>query len=162
MKNNKAYKGEAKSFLIQSLKRKKWPLKICVHWPFAVNSDGYGRVNWDGVNSHVSRLICESFHGAALDKKMQVAHSCGERSCINPRHLRWATKKENEADKKIHGTVGAARGENNASSKLKPLDIFAIRKAKGREFLKITAKRFGVHLSVVSKIQRGALWRSIK
>lgn len=35
---------------------------------------------------------------------------------MNPKHLRWATQKENIADKFIHGTI--ARGSKNGNSKL--------------------------------------------
>jgi hypothetical protein len=34
----------------------------------------------------------------------QAAHSCGQASCVNPAHLRFATAVENAADKNIHGT----------------------------------------------------------
>jgi hypothetical protein len=42
--------------------------------------------------------------GPAPSPKHHAAHLCGNRSCLNKRHLVWATPKENEAHKKAHGT----------------------------------------------------------
>ena len=159
MKRRKlAKRGEAKKFLSDILNRKRFG-NDCIEWPFAVNNDGYGRVNWKNKNVHASVLVCGFFKKKGKGK--QVAHSCGRRNCLNPKHLRWATKSENEADKKIHGTVPNMKGERNFRSKLKASDVVKIRKLRGKEFMKITADRYDVHLSVISKIQNKQIWTSV-
>lgn len=35
----------------------------------------------------------------------EAAHSCGNKTCINPRHLRWADHASNMEDAKAHGTL---------------------------------------------------------
>ena len=154
-----AKRGQAKNFLIEIFGERRFP-KNCIDWPFAVNEDGYGRVNWENKNSTDSRIVCEHFKGTPPRDK-QVAHTCGRRRCVNPKHLRWATKEENEADKKIHGSVANMRGESNPRSKLTNSDISEIRKLRGKEFMKDTAARYGVHLSLISKIQNRQLWTSV-
>lgn len=61
----------------------------------------------DGSRSRqrVNRLVCEAFHGPAkYPSIMDAAHRNGFKTSNTPGNLRWATKKENEADKAKHGT----------------------------------------------------------
>lgn len=78
----------------------------CLAWPYAADANGYGQVRKDGKSRYVTRLICEEFHGPSPTDKHQAAHSCGNghKGCCNPRHLRWATVRDNHADKRRHGT----------------------------------------------------------
>jgi hypothetical protein len=57
----------------------------------------------------------------------EAAHSCGRghEGCVNPKHLRWATHKENQADKEGHGTI--LRGEQHPAAKLSEADVLEIR-----------------------------------
>ena len=78
----------------------------CVLWPFAKGKGGYGVI---GVSPGVVRgthvVACEMRHGLPPTPAHEVAHSCQTPSCMNYRHLRWATHVENQADMKIHGTL---------------------------------------------------------
>ena len=78
----------------------------CVIWPHSTNSKGYGLVQTNGKVQTVHSVVCAMHNGPRPEGK-QVAHSCGVRACMNYRHVRWATQAENEADKRIHGTVRA-------------------------------------------------------
>jgi hypothetical protein len=52
-----------------------------------------------------SDIICERVCVAANGEKPtfshEVAHSCNNGKCINRHHLRWATRAENMADRKL-------------------------------------------------------------
>lgn len=76
----------------------------CILWSWPPINSGYGQINLDGRRQLAHRVVCEQAHGQPPSEKHEAAHSCGKRLCINPRHLRWATKPENEADKLLHGT----------------------------------------------------------
>lgn len=83
----------------------------CVEWLFSKNSKGYGLVSVDGKVRTTHSVVCER-HNGPRPTGYHAAHRCGTKACINYRHLRWATPKENEADKRDHGRVcvGARNG----------------------------------------------------
>lgn len=78
----------------------------CLAWPYAKDPNGYGQVRVGGRTHYVTRLVCEKIHGKPPTGRHQAAHSCGRghEGCCNPKHLRWATVRENHLDKKAHGT----------------------------------------------------------
>jgi hypothetical protein len=81
----------------------------CIAWPFAVRkSSGYGahstRKAGKKRNYDAHRFVCSEAHGSP-PPGMQAAHSCGNKLCVNPKHLYWATAKENLQDAKRHGTL---------------------------------------------------------
>lgn len=69
-----------------------------------MHQKGYGLIRIDGVMCRVHRLVCIRRHGPPPTDDLEAAHSCGNAGCVNPRHIRWATRFENAADKKLHGT----------------------------------------------------------
>lgn len=78
----------------------------CVVWPYSRNPQGYGQTFYCGEVMGAHRVMCILEHGEPPSERHQAAHSCGNGSggCINPDHLRWATPKENIADKfNLHG-----------------------------------------------------------
>lgn len=78
----------------------------CLLWPYSTAGNGYGAFYQNGRTTYVHRFVCAEVNGPAPTPKHQVAHSCGKGhlGCVAPSHLRWATKKENEHDKFLHGT----------------------------------------------------------
>lgn len=129
----------------------------CISWPYAKDRNGYGLIATNGSNQIVSRRICERLYGPPTEERPQAAHSCGcgHLGCVNPRHLRWASIKENHADKIGHGT--APRGENNYNSKLTEEDVRVIRSSKGVSQREL-ARRFGVSFSQISDIIARKRW----
>jgi hypothetical protein len=76
----------------------------CLLWRYSRFWTGYGSIYIDGRRRLVHRVACEHRHGRPPTPSHQAAHNCGNGhlGCVNPRHLRWATRKENMADKAIH------------------------------------------------------------
>lgn len=125
----------------------------CILWPYGNNGKGYGQVYVEGKHKYVHRLACESAHGPAPTGHL-AAHSCRNRHCMNPRHLRWATPSQNTADMITDNTV--LRGEKNPSGKLTEADVLEIRSATGTQTE--IARRFGVSQPIVSRIRSKAIW----
>jgi len=133
----------------------KWAGDDCLIWPFARLPNGYGRANIRGVGALAHRHMCALVNGAPAHQKMQAAHTCGmgHLGCVNPKHLRWATARENHADKYSHGT--ANNGANNGTAKLSWQQADEIRKAEGVVMATELAKHYGIAGSTVYRIWRG-------
>lgn len=130
----------------------------CLFWPYNRNNMGYGQIWKDGRYGVVSRFLCEDTRGAPPSPKHHAAHSCGNGhlGCVTKRHLRWATPKENNADKLVHGT--AVRGEQSNLSKLTESDVRAIRALRGEMSQKDIAAKFGITYGGVWEIQTRKTW----
>ena len=128
----------------------------CLVWPFFVNQNGYGVARRHGMNIGAHRFMCEIAHGEQPAPKLETAHSCGNRPCVNPRHLRWATRSENMLEKTAHGTQ--LLGERHPHHKLTAAQVSEIRKLEGNSSLKAAAQRYGVHISTIHSIWRRKSW----
>jgi hypothetical protein len=131
----------------------------CLLWPYAKANYGYAEIRFGGSAGRkrlVHRVVCEAIHGPAPEGKNDAAHSCGNRLCVNPRHIRWATRKENNDDKLIHGTSN--RGERHGMAKLTADDVREIRSLRGKIKQREIAARFGINRNTVLDIQTGKRW----
>lgn len=128
----------------------------CLEWPYSRDGRGYGHIWRDGRMQRVNRLVCEHRHGHPPTPGHEAAHNCGNRACVNPNHLRWATPVENCADKLIHGTH--TRGERSGTAKLTESQAREILSLKGVVSQAALADRFGVAHVTISNIHRGETW----
>jgi len=125
--------------------------------------DGYLRVdlccNAQRQTVSVHTLVCEAFHGprpAGFD----AAHRDGAKTANTPENLIWATRAENVAHKKDHGTQTV--GEAVANSVLTADNVIEIRArhAAGETGVSI-ARVFGIRPQTVAKIVRRERWAHI-
>jgi hypothetical protein len=129
----------------------------CLEWPFGTNQGGYSNVRYDGRSAGAYRVMCEMAHGNAPFPRAEAAHSCGNRGCVNPKHLRWATRAENHADMKSHGT--SITGSRNGWAKLKEDDVLRIkRRLQLGETAVSVAKDFNVSQYAIYDIKQGRRW----
>lgn len=126
----------------------------CLLWPYRTTPKGYGLAVIGGVQKRASRWMCIAAHGEPASTALVAAHSCGNPTCVNPRHLRWATDMENSADREIHGTVN--RGERNGKTTLTASDVAYIRSAPPS--LAPLMQMFGMSKHGISKIRSGKRW----
>lgn len=125
----------------------------CIVWPFAVRkSSGYAAHSTleSGVkrNYDAHRHVCERAHGPAPENH-HAAHQCGNKLCINPRHLYWATPKENAADTTKHGTWrGGGRYRQRIFEKERE-DII-----NSNESILVLAERYGIRPTYAAYIRR--------
>lgn len=64
----------------------------CIKWTGFIDRDGYGVVKIDRKSYRVHRLALEKKLGRQLLRHEWVRHSCPERSCFNPDHLKVVYK----------------------------------------------------------------------
>ena len=129
----------------------------CVLWPFSTAKCAkYGLFTVNYVTMSAHSYVCKKFNGPPPTPWHQVAHSCGCGFCINKNHLRWATPKENCADKIMHGTH--REGERNSHAKLTNQQAAIIR-ADTRPQRKI-AGDYGVDQKVIQLIKSGQAYKA--
>ena len=149
----RAQNGKPLKFLL-SLKDRELDNE-CIIWPFAKVYAGYGTVVVDGKQYLAHRVSCRLSHGEP-EEGMHAAHSCNNPSCVNPRHLRWATPSSNNNDKLANGTLGV--GERNPFAKLTWAAVDAIRADKRPR--KVLALEFGVSIHTIDDVLSGRRWNS--
>lgn len=133
----------------------------CWVWKYTVNATGYPQLVLDGRTRRVNRVICAQVHGAPPTPAHQAAHSCGNRRCINPHHLSWKTRVENEADKLLHGT--RARGEASEKAKLTEAQVRDILRLRASGLtMRSLATQFGVAHSTIQSILERRNWRHLE
>ena len=110
----------------------------------------------------VHRLVALAFIGCAPSDKHQVAHNDGVRTNNHYSNLRWATPKQNMADRVKHGNQYSAPGVENPRARLTEHQVRLIRRevAKGMRQREL-AFRFGVSQGNISCINLRKSWRHI-
>lgn len=66
----------------------------CWNWTDSPSAQGYGRLGMDGEKVLAHRFSWTMYTGENIDG-MILDHSCGNRLCVNPAHLRVCSVKEN-------------------------------------------------------------------
>lgn len=139
-------------------------------WPYAKRTVyGYGQVTVRKRSVHAHR-VSWAIHNGPIPKGMFVLHSCDNRPCVNPAHLRVGTHQENMDDMTRRGRAAgqytyapAPVGELSHGSKLTDADVVEILATYRRLYGmgKRLADRFGVSSACINKIVTGQTWRHI-
>ena len=148
-----AKRGEATRFLHDAVASN---TDDCILWPehWAI-LHGYGSIGYKGRVVRCHRLALSLATGVPLNDPRDASHGpCHNRRCINPRHLSWATRRQNMGDKKRDGT--SLRGENHGRAKLTKQKVLEIRASTGPQ--KAIASSYGVSQALVSSIKRRLVW----
>lgn len=130
----------------------------CIEWPFSINKGGYARVRIDGTEHRVHRLVCEKVHGKCPPTCRDAAHRCGNRKCINWRHIYWASRSKNAMDRVEHGT--ANRGKKHGKVLLTEDQVRELRRAyHAGENISEKARLWGVNVYTAINAARGRTWK---
>lgn len=155
----------------------------CWEWQAALLDNGYGVF---GIGGHsgtaylAHRIAWTIANGREPLPGMEIAHApviCHNRACCNPSHLSEKTRKENNADMVLDGTVvhlprervgtvkhpeRVARGEQAGNAKLTQAKVDQIRELRNQNppvLQRIVAAMFGIKPAQVSKIENGEQWK---
>ena len=106
------------------------------------------------------RLVAKAFIGPAPTPAHQVAHNDGNPANSSAANLRWATAKENHADKRAHGTDN--KGSRNGRAKLTAEIVANIRRRYKRRHPQdgaaAMAREYGVTDVAILKAITRANW----
>lgn len=132
----------------------------CILWPFGTGY--YGRVQIKkGAKRAIAlahRLALELSGNAPPSPSHLACHApviCHDPSCINPRHLRWASHAENACDMKLDGTVAPGF----ACTKLTKAQVRAIRSSK--DSVTNMSRYYGISCSAIYSILNRKTWKHL-
>lgn len=128
----------------------------CILWPFGKNASGYGHTRHNDRQTGPHRVVCELRHGAPPFPWAEAAHSCNNRACCNPNHLRWATSLSNHDDKRAAGTI--SRGEALPQTVLTRSQVIQIDAQLSTRRKTHIARDFGVSIGTIINIANGQTW----
>lgn len=143
----------------------------CWLWTKAkVKKSGYGMIGLNRLTRPYNKTLAHQFSYIAfkgtIPDGMHVLHSCRNRHCCNPEHLRLGTNYDNVQDRKRDGTdskvgsKGHNRGNNHGMSKLTDELVQQIRELykSGHYYQKDLAKMFGMSQSTICDIVNYKIW----
>lgn len=85
----------------------------CWNWLVSCNQKGYGQIN-DGTGKvHRAHRIAYKLTKGIIPNELLVLHSCDNRKCCNPNHLRLGTSKDNMDDKYQRSRENNLSGEKH-------------------------------------------------
>ncbi|WP_352755541.1 HNH endonuclease [Mesorhizobium sp. M0955] len=130
----------------------------CFSWPFAKNTNGYCRLTFRGINDYAHRVICLLKHGEPPAPDHEAAHSCGKghEGCLNHRHLRWASRSENQRDRSLHQTD--KRGERHHAAKATEEQAHTVKSLGGTHTVAQAARIAGISYGAAYHIIKGTAW----
>lgn len=127
----------------------------CMHWTAVKTSDGYGHFRLSGQMYPAHRIALTLATGGTPEG-LEVAHSCRSRDCVAAAHMRWATRRQNHADKVRDGTHN--RGEQHMQAVLTEAQVLEIRTLSKKMGTVELATRYRIHRSTVRLIVRRLTW----
>lgn len=136
----------------------------CWEWQGCILSTGYGSVGKGGLGngSIAAHRASYELHYGEIPKGMVVMHTCDNRACVNPAHLRLGTHKENTHDMMAKGRhrFKAPLGEKSSLSKITEQAARFIKKHSEIPAAEI-AEAFGIKYVAVWRIRTGRTWPHI-
>jgi hypothetical protein len=124
---------------------------------------GYGFSFFGGGGEYAHRTSWMIYKGE-IPKGLEVCHHCDNKTCVNPEHLFLGTHLDNIRDAYSKDLVPIFRGTQQSQSKLNDDKVIEIRSEyNGKDkTMPFFAKKFGVHISLISKIIQRKKWRHVK
>jgi hypothetical protein len=128
-----------------------------------LHDNGYLYVRLSGAHGtrelRLHRLVCQAWHGAPQGN-LQACHNDGDRTNNASANLRWATAKENAADKHKHGTHRVGSQVGGAKLTEASVEVIKQQLAAG-ETCRAIAGQHGVAPKTIQRIMAGRTWRHV-
>lgn len=133
----------------------------CWLWTGRLGRGGYGAFDWKGTSIYAHRAAYELFVGE-IPEGLDILHSCDNRRCVNPAHLRPGTHLDNMRDMYSKNRRQCRLGEDHPNSKLTWEQVNSIRQeyaAGGTTFQKL-GRKYQVDQTLIHRIVRGIAWKT--
>lgn len=147
----------------------------CWNWTSCLNQWGYGKLCSRYKHWIAHRFSWSVFNNKEIPKGMFVLHSCDNRKCVNPAHLRLGTHKENMKDmvERKRSCIGdkntsrknphlQVRGSKSHHAKLNEAQVLEIKKMLFAGIKqRIIADLYGVQKTNINNINVGLNWNHV-
>jgi len=131
----------------------------CWEWQGTIHHSGYGHMQVDGVqkSAHIWAYIVAN---GPVPPGQMVLHSCDNRRCVNPNHLRLGSHQDNMDDKVERDRCARLLGELGPSRKITESEAVEIIQRYATESISSAAlgKDYGISPSQVQNIVNGKRW----
>lgn len=136
----------------------------CLLWTGATTKQGYPQYKPYGCACTSVRRTVFEIMGGALEARKPIEMTCGEKTCINPKHMRKSTcALIGQKAAKKGGWKGLARASKIASAKRAKNAKLTIEQARdirmSTESGTTLAALYGVDRSLINGIKAGTRWR---
>jgi hypothetical protein len=134
----------------------------CWEWNGTKSHNGYGHLNirYSCVRAHRMSYFIEN-NIDPLDKA--VLHTCDNRKCVNPKHLKIGSALDNIRDCINKGRFRTLRGSEMWNSKLNESQVLEIRNIYSKRELTINelVRKYSVSYTLIWRILKGQVWKSV-
>jgi hypothetical protein len=124
----------------------------CWPWQGGLSAGGYGRFTLEGKHYQAHRLAWERTYRTRVPKGKLVRHTCRNRLCCNPAHLRLGTQGD-DVEAKVKGPVKPDRPSEAA-------ELAKLIKTSDEDTLTLM-HRLGVSRQTVWRIRTGRSWKNL-
>lgn len=123
----------------------------CWIWKRCRRQDGYGKFSFRGEDMTAHRFAYELAHGT-IPAGALVLHSCDNRSCVRPLHLRLGTHRDNMDDMRMRSRQPGKKLDFERAQEIRRL-----RAEEGASHANLAA-RFGIAETTVWNVLSGVTW----
>lgn len=163
--NKMCYKKFYRAFCSELCKFYGYVIKTdsCWKWLGRKNHDGYGEIGINGAVKLAHRYSYDLHRdnkANTLNKDIYILHSCDNRICVNPKHLRAGTARDNTDDMIRRNKI--LKGSQVGNSLLDEKKVIEIREryANG-ETKKVLAQEFNVDKTTIHSVVKRYSWKHI-
>jgi len=141
-------------------------ITACWDWTACIQKIGYGGMRYNGKIWKAHRISFMIHHNREIITGMHILHSCDNRKCCNPHHLREGTHAENMRDMKEKGrriNPPHNRGDDSTNHILTSDQVKVIRHRFNTETITHTqlAAEYNVGRGTISDIIKRRTWTHI-
>lgn len=127
----------------------------CWEWQHTTLESGYGQIVVNHVFQRAHRVAWMLTHGRSTD--LFILHSCDNRKCVNPRHLREGTNQDNMRDMVERGRSKAPRARQMNEETVRQVKEWFQQGVA----VKDVAAQLGVSRSILTNIRTGRTWSHV-